>query len=45
VTPPGVNPEHQRVRSVSIVLPKDANFVDTCRDALAVQPGTRHASV
>jgi phthalate 4,5-dioxygenase len=45
VTPPGVNPKHQRVRSVSIVLPKDANFVDSCRDALAVQPGTRHASV
>jgi hypothetical protein len=43
--PPGVNPEHHRVRSVATVLPKDANFADSCRDALTVQPGTRHASI
>jgi phenylpropionate dioxygenase-like ring-hydroxylating dioxygenase large terminal subunit len=43
--PPGVNPEHQRVRSVAIVLPADESFADSCRDALTVRPGERHASV
>jgi hypothetical protein len=43
--PPGVNPEHHRVRSVAVVLPADANFVDSCSEALTVQPGTRHASI
>jgi hypothetical protein len=33
------------VRSVAIVLPKDAPFADSCREALAVRPGERHASV
>jgi hypothetical protein len=43
--PPGVNPEHQRVRSVAIVLPADESFAESCRDALTVRPGERHASV
>ena len=43
--PPGVDPAHHRVRSVAVVLPKDADFVDSCRESLTVQPGTRHASI
>src|SRR5580692_5735159 len=43
--PPGVDPEHQRVRSVAIVLPADESFAESCRDALTVRPGERHASV
>jgi phthalate 4,5-dioxygenase oxygenase subunit len=43
--PPGVDPRHQRVRSVAVVLPKDQNFVDSCAETLAVRPGIRHASV
>jgi phenylpropionate dioxygenase-like ring-hydroxylating dioxygenase large terminal subunit len=45
IKPPGIDPEHHRVRSVAIVLPKDAPFADSCREALTVQPGQRHASV
>ncbi len=43
--PPGVDPRHQRVRSAAVVLPKDANFVESCAEALAIRPGMRHASV
>lgn len=45
VTPPGVDPEHQRVRSASVVLPVDRGFIEASRDALSVTPGTKHASV
>lgn len=45
VTPPGVDPEHQRVRSAAVVLPEDQAFVDACRDDLTVTPGEKHASV
>jgi phenylpropionate dioxygenase-like ring-hydroxylating dioxygenase large terminal subunit len=45
VTPPGVDPAHHRVRSVSIVLPKEASFIDSCREAAAVSPGVRQTSV
>jgi phenylpropionate dioxygenase-like ring-hydroxylating dioxygenase large terminal subunit len=45
VTPPGVDPAHHRVRSVSIVLPKEASFIESCREASAVVPGVHHASV
>jgi phenylpropionate dioxygenase-like ring-hydroxylating dioxygenase large terminal subunit len=45
VTPPGVDPEHQRVRSASVVLPPDQPFKDAAKEALKVQPGVAHASV
>jgi hypothetical protein len=44
-TPPGVDPEHQRVRAVSIVLPPDQPFKEAARDELKVRPGVAHASV
>ncbi len=44
-TPPGVDPAHQRIRSVSIVLPKEESFMEGCRDAIAVRPGVPQTSV
>jgi phthalate 4,5-dioxygenase oxygenase subunit len=44
-TPPGVAPEHQRVRAAAIVLPADAVYKDAAKDALKVQPGKQHARV
>jgi phenylpropionate dioxygenase-like ring-hydroxylating dioxygenase large terminal subunit len=43
--PPGVDPEHQRVRSVSIVLPKGVPFAEAAEDALLPEPGSAHATV
>jgi nitrite reductase/ring-hydroxylating ferredoxin subunit len=43
--PPGVDPAHQRVRSVSVVLPREDSFLDSCRDAVTATPGVRHTSV
>jgi phthalate 4,5-dioxygenase len=45
VTPPGVDPAHHRVRSASVLVPKDEAFIDAARDALAITPGMTHASV
>ena len=45
ITPPGVDPDHQRVRSAAVVLPKDEDFIVACREMLKVQPGVRQASV
>jgi hypothetical protein len=45
VPPPGVDPEHHKVRSAAVVLPKGETFIDSCREALTVRPGERHASV
>ncbi len=45
VTPPGVDPAHHRVRSASILLPREDAFIDTCRDALAATPGVKQTSV
>ena len=45
VQPPGVDPLHQRVRSVSIILPKDAAFAQAAEDALTPEPGSAHATV
>jgi phthalate 4,5-dioxygenase len=45
VQPPGVNPEHQKVRSAAVVLPKGEAFIDSSREAVTVQPGVRHATV
>jgi hypothetical protein len=43
--PPGVEVEHQMVRSAAVVLPKEQAFIEGCGDALMVRPGVKHASV
>jgi len=45
VTPPGVDPVHQKVRSASVILPPDRPFKDAAREALLVRPGVAPASV
>jgi hypothetical protein len=42
--PPGVNPASQRVRAISVVLPKDVPFEEATRDLLVSQPGTSFVS-
>jgi phthalate 4,5-dioxygenase oxygenase subunit len=43
--PPGVDPEHQKVRSASIVLPPDVPFAEGARDALVARRDVAPASV
>ena len=45
VTPPGVDPAHQRVRSAAVILPPDQPFKDGAREALTVRPDVAPASV
>ena len=46
VSPPGVEPAHQRVRSASVVLPPDQPFKDAARDAVhRARRRVAHASV
>lgn len=43
--PPGVDPEHQKVRSASIVLPRDQPYEDAADDHLRVYAGSAHTTV
>jgi phenylpropionate dioxygenase-like ring-hydroxylating dioxygenase large terminal subunit len=45
VAPPGVDPEHQKIRSVAIVLPADVPYKEGAREALIARPGVAPASV
>ena len=45
VRPPGTEPQHQRVRSVSILLPRDVFFSEAAAEHLTPQPGAAHATV
>ena len=45
ITPPGVEPAHQRVRSAAIVLPPDQPYKDGAREAMIAQPGVAPATV
>ncbi len=45
VTPPGVDPAHQRCRSASVVLPSDQPFKDAAKAALVVQDDHEHVTV
>jgi phthalate 4,5-dioxygenase len=45
LTPPGVDPEHQRVRSAAVVLQQEESFIESCREDLAVRTGVAHTSV
>ncbi len=43
--PPGLDPAAQRVRSASLLLPKDVPFQDGAADALRLQPKTAFVSL
>jgi phthalate 4,5-dioxygenase oxygenase subunit len=45
VTPPGVDPAHHHVRSAAVVLEQKEAFLEYCKDAVRVVPGTPVASV
>jgi phthalate 4,5-dioxygenase oxygenase subunit len=45
VIPPGIDPEHQKVRSASIVLKPDQAFKDAAKDALTSKLGKAHVTV
>jgi hypothetical protein len=45
IVPPGVEAAHQRVRSVSIILPHGVPFSEAAEAALTPQPGSAHATV
>jgi hypothetical protein len=44
-SPPGVDPKSHKVRSVSILLPRDTAYKDGAKDALRVSEGDPHVSV
>jgi hypothetical protein len=43
--PPGIDPAHHRVRSASVLLPRDRAFQEAVREQLQARPGVRQASV
>jgi hypothetical protein len=43
--PPGVDPEHQKVRSAALLLSRDRPYRDAARGHLRVRVGRAHASV
>jgi len=43
--PPGLDPETHKVRSVSILLPRDQAYKDAAKEHLRAAPDTPHASV
>jgi phthalate 4,5-dioxygenase len=45
ITPPGVDPAHQRVRSAAVVLEAHEAFAEACKEALAVRVGVPQSSV
>ena len=45
VIPPGVDPEHHKVRSVSVVLRPDQAFKDGAKEALTARPGVAQTTV
>jgi len=45
VTPPGVDPEHQKVRSAAVILPPDQPFKEGAREAMIARPSVAPASV
>jgi phthalate 4,5-dioxygenase len=45
ITPPGVDPAHQRVRSAALVLPPDQAFKDAAKEDLKVRPAVAQTSV
>ena len=45
IPPPGIDLQHQHVRSAAVVLPPDQPFMEGAKDALTVRDGVAHASV
>ena len=45
VLPPGIDVEHQHVRSCSVVLPPDVAFKDGAKEALYGKPGMAQTTV
>jgi hypothetical protein len=45
IAPPGVAPEHQKIRSASIILPPDQPFQEGAREVMVARPEVAHASV
>ena len=45
VAPPGIDVEHQKVRSCSVVLPPDVAFKDGAKEALYGKPGMAQTTV
>ncbi len=45
VTPPGLDPAHQRCRSAAVVLPPDQPFKDAAKAALVVQDDREHVTI
>jgi phthalate 4,5-dioxygenase oxygenase subunit len=45
VTPPGVDPEHHRIRSAALVLPADQPYRTAAADAMKAVPGKPQVSV
>jgi len=45
VTPPGIDPAHQKIRSVAIVLPADVPYKEGAKEALVAKPGVAPATV
>ncbi len=43
--PPGRSNEHQKVRSVAVVLDADQPYAETCKEDLKSRPGTKQTSV
>lgn len=44
-TPMGVDPESHKVRSASVLLPREEAYAEAARDDLRAKPGVAHASV
>jgi phthalate 4,5-dioxygenase len=44
-TPPGADPEHQKVRSAAVILPPDQPFKEGAREAMIARPSVAPASV
>lgn len=42
---PGLDPEHQKVRSTAILLKRNLPFKEAAKDALRAEPGKPHSSV
>jgi phthalate 4,5-dioxygenase len=45
LTPPGVDPAHQRVRSAAVILLSNQPFTDGAEETLSVREGVAHATV
>jgi phthalate 4,5-dioxygenase len=45
IAPPGIEAEHQKVRSASIILPPDQPFKEAAKDAFVARPAVAPASV